>query len=162
MNEIMISADTTNSELEGRYLLFNIGETLYGVPLTYVLEIINVQNITYIPGIVHYVKGIINLRGKVVPIIDVRLKLGMEERDYDDKTCIIVLEVADMQIGVIVDSVSEVINTGPGQLPQPPKAGTVGAAREYLSSVFELDNQIVLNIDCAKFLKDDIGTGVLI
>lgn len=160
MNETIVTAAETIDQLEGRYLLFNIAETRYGVPLSYVLEIINVQSITFIPGIVHYVKGIINLRGKVVPIIDVRLKLGMEEREYDDKTCIIVLDVADMHIGIIVDSVFEVVNAGKDQLSQPPK--TNNTIREYLSSVLELDQQVVLNIDCAKFFKEDTGMVVLL
>jgi len=157
MNENM-NADTGYiDELKDRYLLFNIEDTKYGVSLEYVLEIINIQAITFVPGVAHYIKGIINLRGKIIPIIDVRLKLGLPEREYDDKTCIIVLNVNDSHVGIIVDSVSEVVNAENSQLSVPADVGE--ATSRYLSSVLELEDKIVLIIDCVKFLKAELDSG---
>jgi len=154
MNENMNIDTGVISDLKDRYLLFNIEDTKYGVSLEYVLEIINVQNITSVPGVAHYIKGIINLRGKIIPIIDVRIKLGLPEREYDDKTCIIVLNIHEMNAGVIVDSVSEVVSAENSQLSAPADVGE--ASSRYLSSILEIDNKIVLNIDCEKFFKSDL------
>ncbi len=150
---------SVNSEalekLNGKYLLFHVANTLYGVPLTLVTEIIQTNSITHLPGVAHHIKGILNLRGKIVPVIDVRLKFGLEERPYDDKTCIIVLDIHDMQIGLWVDSVSEVLSVDSTQLALPPK--TKEMAAWYISSIVELGKKIVLNIDFDKFLKDDLA-----
>ncbi len=138
----------------GGTLLFHIGASLYSVSLGLVTEILNVQHITHLPGVPYYIKGIINLRGKVVPVIDVRLKLGMEERAYDDKTCIIVVELHEMQLGIIVDSVSEVVTVDTDHTAAPPDIGQTGG--RYLASVSEIGGRVVLNIDCDKFFQSDI------
>lgn len=147
----------TNSgdELSGRVLLFYIGETLYGIPLTHVIEIINVQSSTHLPGVAPYIKGVINLRGKVVPVIDVRLKFHLEERPYDDKTCTIVVDIHDMHVGLIVDSVSEVITIDASCMATPPDGE--GSGERYLASVSEINGRIVLNIDCERFFQSDLG-----
>lgn len=147
-----------SDELSGRVLLFNIGSALYGLPLTHVLEIINIQKSTHLPNTPIYIKGVVNLRGKVVPVIDVRLKFNMEERPYDDKTCIIVTEIHEMQIGLIVDSVSEVVTLEASHMSTPPErsVGDQGESNRYLASVSELDGKIVLNIDCEKFFQSDL------
>ena len=157
MNENMNAGTSFASDLKDRYLLFNIDDTKYGVSLEYVLEIINVQTITQVPGVAHYIKGIINLRGKIIPIIDVRLKLGLPEREYDDKPCIIVLNVNEVQVGVIVDRVSEVVNAENSQLSVPSEVGE--ATSRYLSSILELEDKIVLIIDCEKFFSSELDYG---
>ena len=141
-------------ELNGRFLLFYIDETLYGIELRLVLEIVNIQHITHLPGVADYINGIVNLRGKVVPVIDVRRKLYLPERPYDDKTCIIVLDVHEMHIGLIVDSISEVVTVEPEQMAAPPSMGDT--ANRYLSSVSQINGKNVLNLDCDKFFQDDI------
>ena len=154
MNDSINISTEAYEELKGRHLLFNIEDLKYGVSLEFVLEIINIQLITKLPGVIDYIKGIINLRGKIVPIIDVRLKLGLEEREYDDKTCIIVLDVNSVNIGIIVDSVSEVVNISPSQLSSPPTSGDLQT--RFFSSVCELGDKVILNLDCEKFLKSDL------
>lgn len=149
----LISADALE-ELNGRYLLFYINDVLYGVSLALVLEIIQIQTITHLPSVAPHVKGIVNLRGKVVPVLDVRLKFNLPERAYDDKTCIVVLEVHDMHIGLIVDSVSEVVTVENGNLAAPPNVGDTTA--QYLSSVSQIGEKVVLNIDFDKFFQNDI------
>jgi purine-binding chemotaxis protein CheW len=135
--------------------LFKIDESYYGLSLTSVREIINVPKITIVPNTPAYMKGIINLRGGVVPVIDVRLKFNMEEREYDNQTCIIVLEVQDAVVGLIVDRVSEVVDIEPEQLVAPPDMGNT--INDYLDSVSEIGDKIILNIDCEKFLEQELN-----
>lgn len=156
MNENAIISPDTLEELNGRYLLFYIDNALYGVSLALVLEIIQIQTITRLPGVPAYIKGIVNLRGKVVPVIDVRTKFHLPERPYDDKTCIVVLDIHDLHIGLIVDSVSEVVTVESEQLTAPPDVGD--AATRYLSSVSEVGDRVILNIDFDKFFQNDIDT----
>lgn len=141
-------------DLDGKYLTFNIAENFYGITLAHVLEIIQIQGITVVPNVPHYIKGIINLRGKIVPVIDVRLKLGIPERGYDDQTCIVVVLVNQLQVGLIVDRVSEVVSVDSEQMTVPPTYRN-DSDNKYLSTVTKLDDRIVLNIDCEKFFKDN-------
>jgi len=154
------SYNTTNHDklvaLDGRHLLFYIEGKLYGVSLNLVLEIIQVQAITHLPDVAPYIKGLVNLRGKVVPVVDVRLKLKMPERVHDEKTCIIVVDIHGSQIGLIVDSVSEVANVDASKLAIPPSNGH--STNQYLSSIADIDGKIVLNIDFDRFFQEDINT----
>ena len=156
MSENMANTNENLEELSGRYLLFFISDTLYGVTLSDVLEIINIQSITYIPNTAQYVKGIVNLRGKIVPVIDARLKLGLPEREYDDKTCIIILEIGEARIGLIVDSVSEVVAIDSATLSTPPASGD--DATRYLSSISNFGDKVALNIDFRRFFADDLAS----
>ncbi len=142
-------------DLHGRYLTFHMGKIVYGIELAHVLDIVNVPMITRVPGLPNYIKGIINLRGKVAPVIDVRLKFNQPERAYDDKTCIIVIEIQEMTVGLIVDSISDVIAADSSQMAAPPATGDT--ATRYLSSVTEIENQVILNLDCEKFLYEDLS-----
>ena len=96
--------------IETMYLTFPIANETYGVPITMVTEIVGIQRVMSVPDVPDYIKGVINLRGKVIPLMDVRLRFGMEERAYDERTVVIVLEVANAPVGLIVDGVSEVID----------------------------------------------------
>lgn len=155
MSENQIMTDEKNlDDLNGRYLSFYIDDTFYGIELFHVTEIISIQPITFVPSLPVYIKGIINLRGKVVPVIDVRLKFGQEERPYDDKTCIIVVLVEDMQVGLIVDSVAEVVSINDGQSNTLPELGRQG--ERYLSSISKIGDRSILNIDCNKFFQNDL------
>lgn len=95
-----------------QFLTFNIDQVHYGIDISLVTEIIGMQQVTPIPNLPPYIKGIMNLRGKIIPLIDVRLRLYNRERDYDDRTCVIVITWEDEEIGLIVDCVYEVISTG--------------------------------------------------
>ncbi len=143
-----------NEELDGRYLLFYIADTLYGVPLSLVLEIMNIQHITKIPNTANYVKGVINLRGKIIPVLDMRLKLKMEERPYDDKTSIIISDINDIRIGIIVDGVSEVVTVDPEHITAPPTTGDKDTL--FLDSITDFGDHVALNLSLEKFLADDI------
>lgn len=155
-NQTVDFSEEILDDLQGRYLTFYIGDTFYGIELLHVIEIISIQPITRIPHLPHYIKGIINLRGKVVPIIDVRLKFNQEERAYDDKTCIIVVNIHEMNVGLIVDSVSEVVSIDREASSPPPELGSASTDR-YLSSIAQVGDKIILNIDIEQFFANDIG-----
>lgn len=147
-----IVAETDKLEgLQDRYLLFNIEEAHYGLPLAMALEILTIQSITRLPCVPAYIKGIVNLRGKVIPVLDVRKKLGLPERDYDDKTCIIVIDLHDMHVGLIVDMVSEVLTVDQEHIIPPPKN-----CASFISSVSQLEDKLVLNLDCETFFRSDL------
>ena len=148
-------AEDALDDLKGRYLTFFIDDTCYGIELLYISEIIGVQPITHIPGLPVYFKGVINLRGKVAPVIDVRLKFGQEERPHDDKTCIIMVNISDMQVGLIVDMVADVVSMDDAIRNPPPENGMRSGDR-YLSSIANVGGKVVLNIDCEKFFQSDL------
>ena len=156
MNESIANNADVLEELDGRYLLFYIDDMLYGVSLILVLEILQVQNITHMPNVAPYIKGIVNLRGKVVPVVDVRLKFNLPEREYCDKTCIVDLDINDTQVGLIVDSVSEVATVKNVKLADPPSEARF--ANQFLSSVTEINGKVILNIDFERFFQDDMDT----
>lgn len=141
-------------DLSDRYLLFRIADSEYGVSLALVLEIVQIQSITFLPYVASYIKGIINLRGKVLPVVDVRTRLDMPEKDYDTETCIVVVDIHGVHVGLIVDSVSEVVTVNDEQLAAPPTVNN--NACNYLSSVANLENKVVLNIDFNRFFQEDI------
>ena len=107
--------------IEGKYLTFSLKNEIYGIPISSVKEINAMMNITEVPNTPKYVKGVINLRGKIISIMDLRLRLGMPEQDYSERTCIVVVETMTAtnikkKIGVVVDNVAEVIEIKSSEL----------------------------------------------
>ena len=102
--------ETEEDTQKGKYLIFSLGNEFYGIEIKYVTEIIGVQPITEIPELPDYIKGIINLRGKIIPVMDVRIRFKKSPMEYNDRTCVIVIDVKDTSVGLIVDSVSEVLS----------------------------------------------------
>ena len=107
--------------MRGKYLTFLVGDVAYGIEISYVVEIISVQEITLVPHTHGYVKGITNLRGTVVPVIDMGMRFGHGEIVYTDKTCIIVLSMDDMSVGILVDGVQDVTDIPDDDIQEPPK-----------------------------------------
>lgn len=142
------------AELAGKSLTFYIGDIMYGLPLTNVIEIISVQDIARVPGTPAYVKGIINLRGSIVPLVDVRLKFGQAEREYDDQTNFIITQLGDMQVGLVVDRVSNVVRAAPVDVSSLPEFSTVNTNR-YMTSISRIGGQLVMNLNAATILEDD-------
>lgn len=147
-------APDAQDELEGKSLTFYIGETMYGLPLADVLEIIGVQPIAKVPGTPPYVKGIINLRGGIVPLVDLRLKFGQPEREYDDQTNFIITQRSDMQVGLVVDRVSNVVKADAVDVSSLPEFSTVNT-NHYMTSVSRIGNRLVMNLNCETILEDD-------
>ncbi len=144
-------------QLDGKLLTFQIKDTRYGVELGYVIEIISIEYITSVPNVPGYIKGIINLRGKIVPVLDVRLKLGLPEQAYDEKTCIIVVNFNEMQVGLIVDRVSEVVNVNQSNSYPIPEMSQK-AEHQFLKSISQIDSKLILNLDFDRFFNDDLPT----
>src|SRR5512142_1847261 len=121
------TADGHLPELAGKYLAFALGNEEYGLPVLKVREIIKVMDITQVPQVPPHVRGVINLRGKVIPVIDLRLKFGFASQDYTERTCIIVVDVslggANVMMGIVVDSVSEVLNIAGADIDETPDFG---------------------------------------
>lgn len=151
-----VSSALDNSEVI-EMLSFSIGDAIYAIEIKYIKEIIGVDQITVVPKIPDHIKGVINLRGKVVPVISVRRRFGMEEIPYDSRTCIIVLEFEDgEQVGVIVDRVQEVIDAKPDDMSKTPDSKNINTNR-YIKSIAQMGDSVKLLIDCNKLINDDRG-----
>jgi len=151
--------ENTMEEMEedtqkGRFLTFLLGNETYGIEIKYVTEIIGIQTITEVPELPDYVKGIINLRGNIIPVMDVRLRFKKEPKEYNDRTCIIVIDINDVSIGLIVDSVSEVITIPEQDIVEPPKMGN-GFNNRYIKNIGKVDDDVKLLLDCEKLLTED-------
>jgi len=149
----------TNFEMEedtqkDRYLTFSLGDESYGIEIKYVTEIIGIQTITEIPELPEYVKGVINLRGKIIPVMDVRLRFKKEAREYNDRTCVIVIDINDISIGLIVDSVAEVLTIPEEDIVEPPKMNKSFSNR-YIKNIGKVENGVKLLLDCEKLLTED-------
>ncbi|MGI6151288.1 MAG: chemotaxis protein CheW [Christensenellales bacterium] len=138
----------------GRYLTFNLGEEVFGLEIRYITEIIGLQPITKIPEVAPYIKGVINLRGKIIPVIDMRLKFGKEPIEYNDRTCIIVIDTEELIIGLIVDKVSEVITIDDEDVVPPPDQRT-GIRNRYIKGIGKVDGDVKLLLDCKTLLDAD-------
>ncbi len=139
---------------KGRFLTFALGNESYGIEIKYVTEIIGIQDITEIPELPEYVKGIINLRGEIIPVMDVRLRFKKEAKEYNDRTCVIVIDVKDVSIGLIVDTVSEVLTIPDENIVEPPKMNK-GFYNRYIKNIGKVENEVKLILDCEKLLTED-------
>ena len=121
--------------MRGKYLTFLVGDAGYGIEISYVVEIISVQEITLVPHTHSYVKGIINLRGTVIPVIDMGMRFGNGEVEYTDKTCIIVLSMDDMSVGIMVDGVQDVSDIDDEDIQDPPKITGNGMKNFFIKAI---------------------------
>ncbi len=136
-----------------KFLTFSLGSEFYGININYVTEIVGIQPITVVPELPDFVKGIINLRGKIIPVMDARLKFKKEAKAYNDRTCIIVVDVHDLSIGIIVDAVSEVLTIEDKDIVPPPNIKSSG--RKYIKSVGKNGDKVILILDCDQLLNDE-------
>ena len=137
---------------------FNLGPEVFGVNILQVQEINRMVEITAVPHTEEYVEGIINLRGKVIPIIDLRKKFGLAEKEQDNHTRIIVVDVSGETVGLVVDSVSEVLRVPSGSLEEAPKLVTGGShnGADYIRSVAKLDDRLLIYLDLDKIIISSI------
>lgn len=138
----------------GRFLTFTLEEEVYGIEIKYVTEIIGIQSITKVPEVPEYVKGIINLRGKIIPVIDVRIKFGKESMEYNDRTCIVVIDIIEVSVGLIVDNVDEVLSIDDEEIAAPP-ANKTGFENRYIKGIGKSGGKVQLLLDCEKLLKNE-------
>ena len=150
LEDLMLEEEDTQ---KGKYLTFSLGKEFYGIEIKHVTEIIGIQPVTEIPELPDHIKGIINLRGKIIPVMDVRLRFKKPPREYNDRTCVIVIDIKDVSVGLIVDSVSEVLSINEGDIVSPPDVKKDG--NKYIKAIGKVGDEIKLILDCDKLLSDD-------
>ncbi|MFH0926074.1 MAG: chemotaxis protein CheW [bacterium] len=145
-----------------KFLTFQVGNEDYGIEIQYVTEIIGIQKITEVPDMPDFVKGVINLRGKVIPVMDVRTRFKIKSRDYDDRTCIVVVNINETSIGFVVDTVREVVDIPESQIEPPPKTHRGGSGSRYIKGMGKIGDEVKILLDVTKLLFEEeleqIGT----
>jgi len=156
--EKMNQAVKAMGEKEGKYLTFTLADEEYGIGILKIKEIIGMMPFTSVPQTPDFVKGVINLRGKVIPVIDLRLRFGMEAIGYTDRTCIIVVEVegesGEIMIGIVVDTVSEVLNIKSEDIEETPAFGTK-LNTDYIMGMAKIGGGVKILLDIDKVLKSE-------
>jgi len=151
-NMVEQDEDEIEDTQKGKFLTFCMGNEFYGIEIKYVTEIIGLQPITEIPEMPTYIKGIINLRGKIIPVMDVRLRFKKPFREYNDRTCIVVIDIREVSIGLIVDSVSEVISIPDEEIVAPPNMAKEG--NRYIKGIGKVGSDVKLLLDSDKLLNE--------
>ena len=161
MSELAENVDHSAGEMtnkEGKYLTFSLAGEEYGIAILKVKEIIGMMSITSVPQTPEFVKGVINLRGKVIPVVDLRLKFGMQETEYTERTCIIVVEIVGQAgtvlMGIVVDSVSEVLNIIGGEIEDTPSFGTK-LNTEYILGMAKMEGGVKILLDIDRVLSTE-------
>lgn len=137
-----------------KYLSFEVNHELYAMEILDVKEIIAMMKFTQVPKMPNFVKGVINLRGLIIPIIDIRLKFDMEELEYNERTSIIIGIIDDDYVGFVVDRTADVLNIMPEEMSAPPKFGTA-IDTDFLKSMAKTHNGVVMIVDIKKIFTDD-------
>ena len=144
------------ADREGKYLTFTLAAEEYGIGILKIKEIIGMMPITSVPQTPDFVKGVINLRGKVIPVVDLRLRFSMDSMDYNERTCIIVVEIGgrgtDIVIGIVVDSVSEVLNIKNEDIEDTPTFGT-RLNTDYILGMAKMGNGVKILLDIHRVLS---------
>jgi purine-binding chemotaxis protein CheW len=151
--DLSVQLNDAEDTQHGRFLMFDLGEEVFGLEISYVTEIIGMQPISSLPEAPDYIKGIVNLRGKIIPVIDVRLKFKKPSIDYTDRTCIIVIDTGAFFVGLIVDSVAEVITLEDSQIVPPPDIRT-GIQNRYIKGIGKTAAGVALLLDCEKIFSE--------
>ena len=146
-----IVRETKEDTTKDRYLTFEIDNEEYGVDISNVIEIITMSAITWVPETPDFLKGVINLRGSIVPVIDARLRFKKPEKEYDSLTCIIVVEYENYTVGVIVDTVNEVMFIPEDKISLPPNA-KLKYQNKFIKSIGKVGKDVQLLLDVDKFL----------
>ncbi len=140
------------TDLDGKFLTFVLGDEIYGIEILKAREIIGLMDITTVPQTPDYMKGVINLRGKVIPVIDLRMKFSMQEEEHTQETCVIVVEVNGTSIGVIVDSVSEVADITGAEIEDAPNFGQ-GIDTSFIMGLGKVKDKIIILLDIETVLS---------
>ena len=139
--------------MRNRFLTFSVSKEVFGIEIRYVTEIIGIQPINVLPEVPEYIKGIINLRGKIIPVVDMRLRFKKEAIDYTDRTCIVVVETSQFSAGLIVDQVAEVLTI---EQVVPPPAFQTGITNQYISGIGKVNDEVKLLLDCERLFDGEM------
>lgn len=154
---------SSGARLAGKYMTFKLADEEYGLEILKVREIIGLMDITRVPKTAGYIRGVINLRGKVIPVVDLRLKFGMARTENTDQTVIIVVqysnENSDYTMGILVDEVLEVLNIDSGQIEPPPSfGGTIES--EFILGIGKSDKRVIFLLDIGRVLTEGDASGL--
>lgn len=153
-NEELLEEQEDNSL--DKYMTFRIGDDVFGIEIKYVSEIIQMQPVTPIPEVEYFIKGLINLRGKIIPVIDVAERFYNEGKPYNDRTCIIVIGVKGIEVGLIVEHIAEVVSIEADNILPPPNSNRMNAEQgRFISGIGKVDGNVKLLLDPIKILSDD-------
>ena len=153
-------ADTNSAMSEIQLVVFDLASEHYGVDISDVREIMRMQNITKVPGAVSYVEGVINLRGKVLPVLDLRKRLGLKVAEQTEESRIVVVDIADGEVGVIVDAVTEVLRV-PNASIEPPSSMVAQGNSDYLRGIAKLTDRLIILLDLNKLLSSKIDADAI-
>lgn len=148
--------DGKGNSQKGMFMTFQIADECYGIAITFVEEIVGIQAITAVPEIEDYIKGLINIRGKIIPVIDVRVRLKQDPCEYTDRTCIIVTNVKSTVVGLIVDKIAGVITVDEKEIILPPSLSpTSPGHNKYVFGLVRVENEVKLLLDPEKLIRDE-------
>ena len=155
-NEVVLDDYDEDDEdtQKDKFLTFQVGNEEFGISIRHVTEIIGLQKITDVPDMPGFIKGVINLRGKVIPVMDVRSRFKLESREYDDRTCIVVVNIKDKSVGLVVDRVSEVADIPESQIEPPAQIGS-GTASRYIQGMGKIGEEVKILLDVDRLLYED-------
>lgn len=150
----LLDVDEDDESQENKYLTFKIDTEVYGINVLDVVEILRMIGITPIPESLPYIRGIINLRGKIIPVMDVRLRFGLEEKQADDRTCIIVVNMKGVDIGLVVDAVAEVIEIPAEQIDSMPSVHQSGH-QKFIRGIGKVDDSVKILLELEKMVNEE-------
>jgi len=146
--------DEEDESQENRFLTFGIATEIYGISILSVVEIIRLVKIVNIPQSLPFIKGIINLRGKIIPVMSIRKRFDLTEKEFDDRTCIIVVNIKGVDIGLIVDKVSEVLEIPSDKVEAMPQIGNSGHQR-FVKGIGKIGDEVKILLDLDKLLFEE-------
>ena len=138
-----------------KYLIFDLGEESFGIEIKYITEIISFQKITELPDMPEFIKGVINLRGKVIPIIDVRTRFKLDKTDHTDRTSIVIVQVGEKDIGLIVDTVAEILEILEENIDPPPHFKSAADRNRYIKGLGKVKGEVKILLDIEKLLYEE-------
>lgn len=154
IQEEMQEEDVLSTE-KGKFMTFKTCGEYYGIELRYVVEIVGIQKITAIPEVEDYIKGLINLRGKIIPVIDVRVRFKQEPFEYNDRTCIVIINVNDVVVGLIVETIAEVVEIADDNIVPPPTLNPKNVKNQYIYGLGKVGDSVKMLLDPNKLIKDE-------
>jgi purine-binding chemotaxis protein CheW len=153
--EYLEEVENEGDAQKGKFMTFRCGKESFAIEIKYVTEIIGIQNITAIPEVADYIKGLINLRGKIIPVIDVKIRFKKEPFAYTDRTCIIVINVKGTEVGLIIENIAEVVNIEEKDILPPPTIGQSQEQNKYVYGIGKVGDEVKLLLDPEKLIKDE-------
>jgi len=148
-DDMFLTDDEDEDSMTDKYMTFKIADEYFGIAIQNILEIVELQKITEVPDMPVFVKGVINLRGKIIPVIDLRIRFHIEEKEYNDRTCIIITEINGTAVGFIVDEVDEVADIPEKNISEPPDFKSADGKEKYIKGLGKVGEEvkIILNIE---------------